>query len=229
MCGSVDSMNKNVSIYFSTQVDGSMLKAVSDAECDENRRKFLAKQGITPVQAALVYLQYEGDDYCRYRTIGQDEAGDGIATPPGFVSDALFTREKNLALLLPVADCVGVVVYDPTHQVLGLVHLGRHNLLQQGGTESIGYMQREFGTNPADVQAWLSPAAGRANYPLFDFEQRSMHEVATAQLKDAGIPSSNIEIDARDTTTDPVLFSHSEFLKGNRQIDGRQAVVAMMK
>lgn len=222
-------MAKNVSIYFSTQVDGSMLKAVSDAECDENRRKFLAKQGITPAQAALVYLQYEGDDYCRYRTIGQSEAGDGIARLSSFVSDALFTREKNLALLLPVSDCVGVVVYDPAHQVLGLVHLGRHSLLQKGGIESMSYMQREFGTNPAQVEVWLSPAAGQSNYPLFDFEQRSMHEVATAQLKDAGIPGSNIEIDARDTTTDPVLFSHSELLKGNRRTDGRQAVVAMMK
>jgi len=45
----------------------------------------------------------------------------------------------------------------------------------------------------------------------------------------AGIDRNNIDIDSRDTTTDSTLFSHSEFLKGNRSTDGRQAVVCMMK
>lgn len=222
-------MNKNVSISFSAQVDGSMSKAVNEAERDENRRKFLAKQGIITERTMLVRLQYEGDDYRRYYTIGKNEAGDGIVRLSSLVSDALFTREENLALLLPVADCIGAVIYDPVHEVLGLAHLGRHNLLQHGGTEAIRYMQTEFGTSPTDVQVWLSPAAGQANYPLYDFEHRGMHEVAVAQLLEAGVSRDNIETDARDTTTDQALFSHSEFLKGNRSTDGRQAVLVRLR
>lgn len=222
-------MAKNVSIYVSTQADGSMSKAVSEPERDENRRKFLAAHDLTPEQTVLVYLQYEGINYCRYRTITQSEAGDGIVIPSNFVSDALFTREKNIALLLPVADCIGMVVFDAANQVLGLSHLGRHSLEQNGGTETIRYMKEQFGTHPADVSVWLSPAAGKENYPLYEFDNQSMHEVAHAQLQSAGVLVENIACDERDTTTDTTLFSHSEFLKGTHNTDGRQAVIAMMK
>lgn len=206
-----------------------MSKAVSEPERDENRRKFLAKHGIIPEQSVLVYLQYEGNDYRRYFTVDSKNAGDGIARSPSLVSDALFTREKNLALLLPVADCIGAVLFDEVNHVLGLAHFGRHNLEQDGGLAVIAYIKRQFGTNPVDVRAWLSPAAGKDNYPLYDFNDRSMHDVAQEQLLAAGVLVVNIAHDERDTTTDLALFSHSEFLKDRRRIDGRQAVVAMMK
>lgn len=219
----------NVAIHFSALADGSMSKAVDDEQRDENRRVFLAQRGIIPEKTALVHLLYEGDDYCRYHAIGQAEAGDGMVRESTIVADALFTKEKNLALLLPVADCIGVVLYDPTNEVLGLAHLGRHNIEQNGGFETVRYMRDQFGAKPSELEIWLSPAAGKNNYPLYDFNNRSMHDVAHEQLLAAGVPAANITHDERDTTTDPALFSHSEFLKGNRPTDGRQAVVAMMR
>lgn len=222
-------MNENVSIYLSTQADGSMSKAVSDKERLANRTRFLALYGLAPKQAILVHLTYNSNDYRRYFTVGTEQSGDGITQESSIVADTLFTSEKNVALLLPVADCIGAVVYDPKHQVLGLAHLGRHNLEQQGGERIVGYMQSEFGSIATDLQVWLSPAAGRENYPLYNFENRSLHEVALEQLLTAGVTQENISTDTRDTTTDRTLFSHSEFLKGNRDTDGRQAVVCMMK
>ena len=208
--------------------DGSMSKAVTDETRRLNREQFLSLSGITLAQTILVHLKYEGNDYRRYITVGVEQSGDGITQDSSFVADALFTQEKNVPLLLPVADCIGAVLYDPNNHILGLAHLGRHNLEQQGGEQIIRYMQAEFGTDPSVAQVWLSAAAGRANYPLFDFDNRSLHEVALEQLLAAGIQQSSVEIDVRDTTTDSTLFSHSEFLKGNRSIDGRQAVVCMM-
>lgn len=222
-------MNDALVIAMSEIKDGSMSKAISEAERDENRESFLARHGISSDQTVLVHLKYEGDDYRRYSTVRADEAGDGIVYESTIVADALFTKEKNLALLLPVADCIGMVLYDVKNEILGLAHLGRHNLLQHGGAEVIRYIQEHFASNPEDVRIWLSPAAGKASYPLHDFANKSMHEVAMEQLHEAGVLAQNITADERDTTTDPTLFSHSEFLKGNRESDGRQAVVAMMK
>ncbi len=221
-------MDNAVRIAMSSVADGSMSKAASESERIENRQKFLAKQGITPEQTTLVRLAYDGDSYCRYVMVDAHQAGDGITKPTSLISDALFTREKNLALLLPVADCVAAVMYDGENEILGLAHLGRHNLLQQGGSEVIRYMTESFGTNASRVLVWLSASANKHNYPLFDFERKSMHEVAIEQLHKAGIVYENIRRDTRDTTIDPALFSHSEFLKGNRHTDGRQAVIAMM-
>jgi len=158
-----------------------------------------------------------------------EHAGDGMAFESSIVADALFTRGKRLALFLPVADCIGAVLFDERLQVLGLAHLGRQNLAQQGGTKIVEFMKTEFGSNPEDIQVWLSPAAGRENYPLHDFNNRSMYEVALEQLEQANVPNGNIVIDGADTTKDRNFFSHSEFLKGNRETDGRQAVVTLMR
>ena len=223
------SMDTDVVIAMSTLADGSMSKAVDDGARKRNRERFLKTQGISLSQSILVHLRYEGDDYCRYYTVGSSQAGDGMTTSSSLVADALFTRDHKLALFLPVADCIGAVFYDPVQQVLGLAHLGRHNLVQTGAKKIVSYMQQEFGSIPDDIFVWLSPAAGRESYPLYDFNNRSLHEVALGQLTDAGISEENIETDTRDTATDQTLFSHSQFLKGNRPSDGRQAVIAMMK
>lgn len=213
----------------STLTDGSMSKAVSAEERLRNRTRFLASNGLHPEQTILVHLSYDSRDYKRYLTVGAEQAGDGITQEPSFISDALFTTERNVAFLLPIADCVAAVLYDPAIPALGLAHLGRHNLEQNGGSGVVGYMSSEFGTEPAKLQVWLSPAAGRTNYPLYNFDNRSLHEVTIDQLMSAGVQLENITVDNRDTTLESGLFSHSEFLKGNRASDGRQAVICMMK
>ena len=222
-------MDKSLLIAYSISKDGSMSAGVSDAERLRNRTRFLQTNGVSADQTALVHLSYESEDFRRYFTVSSDQAGDGIVYPSSLIADALFTTNKNLALFLPIADCIAAVLYDPTHQVIGVAHLGRHNLVQSGGAAIVDYMAADFGTDPTDIQVWLSPAAGRQNYPLHDFDNRSLHEVANEQLMAGGVKLDAITIDQRDTTQDTSLFSHSEFLKGNRQSDGRQAVVAMMR
>jgi copper oxidase (laccase) domain-containing protein len=219
----------NVFYAISGVSDGSMSKAVDDERRRANRQSFLQSKGVTLEQSVLVHLKYEGDDYCRYSEVTSEYAGDGMAIDSSIVADALFTKTENLALFLPVADCVGAVLYDQTNHVLGLAHFGRHNLLQQGGANVVKFMNEKFGSHPGNIQVWLSPAAGSESYPMHDFNNRGLVEVAVEQLIEAGVPVGDIEIDGRDTTKDQSFFSHSEFLRGNREIDGRQAVVAMMR
>lgn len=209
--------------------DGSMSKAVTDNHRQINQEVFLQSSGVRIGQAVLVKLEYNSDNFCRYLTASVSQAGDGMTRASSVVADALFTTEGDLALFLPIADCVAAVLHDVSNNVLGLAHLGRHNLEQAGGKKVIEYMVDQFLSKPADITVWLSPAAGKLNYPLFSFDNRSLHDVAIEQLQSAGIAVANIQVDARDTTTDDTLFSHSEFLKGNRQTDGRQAVVCMLR
>jgi copper oxidase (laccase) domain-containing protein len=223
-------MNSNeVTVAVSSVHDGSMSKSADDATRYSNRKKFLATKGIAPEQTILVGLVYEGDDYRRYHTVSSRQSGDGMVRPSTMTADALFTSDANVALFLPIADCIGAVLFDPIHHALGLTHLGRHNLLQHGAGASVEYMVRQFGSAASDIRVWLSPAAGPSNYPLRDFDGRGLYDVALEQLRTAGIRSRNIDIDDRDTTTQDDLYSHSAFLKGNRPEDGRQAVVAMMR
>jgi len=81
---------------------------------------------------------------------------------------------------------------------------------------------------PEDIEAWMTPSVGQDSYPLHAFDERSLSDVTRQQLIAAGILDENIEISPIDTAKSEDYFSHSEYLKGNRQTDGRFAVVAMM-
>lgn len=217
-------------IHSSTQNDGSMKAGGDDVEqVRKNRKTFLTAHDIRPDNTTLLRLEYGGDNYCRYVSLNESYKGDGITRNSTLDADALVVTEPSHAILLPLADCIGAVLYDETKKVLMVSHLGRHNIEQFGGRESVVYLVNNHGVDPTHLKVWLSPAAGAKNYPLFAFNNRSLHDVAVEQLKAAGVMRENIDISPIDTTTSPDYFSHSEFLKGLRETDGRFAIVAVMR
>ena len=215
--------------YVSRIADGSMKSLDKSFESVlPTREKFLQQHNLFINDTTLVQLTYDGNNYTRYHVITDDDKGDGITRDATIIADALVTTMPGHTLFLPLADCIGAVIYDPIKNILMLSHLGRHNLEQFGGTKSIEFLVENFQCNPEDITIWLSPAAGKDNYPLFAFDNRSMHEVATEQLLEAGVMAEHITRSLIDTTRDTHYFSHSEFLKGNRDSDGRFVVVAVM-
>lgn len=216
-------------IATSTIADGSMSAAVSEEQRTAHQATFLKAHDITLEQTILVKMSYDTDDFARFETVSVQDAGDGIIRKTSRVTDGLFTRDTNLALFLPVADCIAAVAHDPVQNVLGLVHLGRHNLEHYAGQKAIDYMRSEYDSRPSDITVYLGPSAGGDSYPLFLFNNQSLGDVAVAQLLSAEIQLGKIQIDPRDTTKDETLFSHSEYLRGNRSSDGRQALVAIMR
>jgi len=196
---------------------------------DENRRIFLEKLGIRLEQTILVKTTYEGDDYNRYKVVNENNRGQGVVRPSAFDSDALATSAKNVAIFLPIADCIGAFVYDPVHEALLVTHLGRQHTEQRGATKSIEFMVQEFNSDPNDLLVWLGPAPSKESYPLYSFHNRSLHDVNLEHLKNAGVNASSIVICQIDTIKDTNYFSHSEYLKGRRETDGRYAIVGMLK
>lgn len=219
-----------VSIFTSSISDDSMKPTATDdvTVIAQNRARFLQNHGISPDDTTFVQLVYEGDDYTRFRYVDDAFRGDGIVRNPTVIADALVVTQSGHALLLPLADCIGAVVHDTRQDILMVSHLGRHNLEQFGGTKSINYLVTHYGSNPEEITVWLSPAAGRTNYPLFAFDHRSLHDVAVEQLLATGIQRTNIEVSPIDSAEDTHYFSHSQFLKGNRETDGRFAIVAVL-
>ncbi|HUC96747.1 MAG TPA: laccase domain-containing protein [Candidatus Saccharimonadales bacterium] len=211
--------------------DGNMHIRTDKANRDviNNRSKFLEKHGVDIRQTTRVSTIYEGDDYCRYYEVGANQKGDGMLDGDVITSDALVTKDMNHALFLPIADCIGMVIFDPSKNILMMSHLGRQALERNGGNKSVIYLVENYECNPTNLLVWLSPAPGSDSYPLFSFNNRSLKDVAREQLESAGIRSYHITDNSADTSKDNNYFSHSEFLKGNRTIDGRFAMVAMME
>lgn len=216
--------------YTSTVADGSMKSLDRNfASVLPARTAFLKQHDIEPTNTTLVQVVYESDDFCRYVTAAPGDKGDGITRDATIAADAVVVTEPGHALFLPLADCIGAVIHDPLQNILMLSHLGRHNLEQFGGTKSIEYLVAQHGCDPQTLTVWLSPAASKASYPLFAFENRSLHDVATQQLLAGGIRQSHISASSIDVAVDDNYFSHSQFLQGNKPIDGRHAVVAVLR
>lgn len=210
-----------VRVAVSSVSDGSMKDGVDllTADAISNRQKFLEKLDMAPEQTAVFCADFETEDFCHYA-----EARSGLM--PG--CDGISTNRINQPILLPIADCVATVLYDPTHHAIMISHLGRHSTEQYGGQKSVEYMKECYGSNPGELLVWLGPSPNGTDYPLHAFNHRSFIDVLTEQLMHAGIQLNNIEASSVDTVTNKSYFSHSEFLKGNRTADGRYAITTVL-
>jgi copper oxidase (laccase) domain-containing protein len=214
----------------SSKADGTMkFETGGEPAIVKNRQAFLKSVGVDPKETTLVGVTYETEDFAKYRIVDEDEKGIGIENRDNVIAaDALVTHNPRHALFLPLADCVGAVLYDEEHHALMVSHLGRHSTEMQGAKKSVEFLRNQYGTNVARLKVWLSPGVGKASYPLVSFHGQSLHEVIESQLEAAGVLRENIENGHIDTAESDDYYSHSQFLKGNGE-HGRFAVIAMMR
>ena len=218
-------------IAVSTVSDGNMAFHDNDDTkiVSKNRSTFLAKYNIDIQRTARVGVSYNTDDFCRYFEVTDIKQCSGMFGKDAVVCDAIITKLQNCALFLPLADCIGAVIFDPAKNILMLSHLGRHSVEQNGGYKSIKFLIDKYKCDPEELQIYLSPSAGRENYPIYAHDNCALKDLVLEQLQEVGIKDSNITDNTIDTTKDLNYFSHSEFLKGHRPTDDDYAIFAMIK
>jgi len=142
--------------------------------------------------------------------------------------DALITNQKNIPLMVMVADCIPVMIYDPCHEVVAAVHAGRNGLFKEIAPKTIQKMQEQFGTSPHEVYVALGPSIHPCCYEvgedLADITQKSfgkkyiqtrggkqyldLQQMNFDQLTNTGIPKANIEVSAICTSCNQNYFSY---------------------
>ena len=220
----------NIIVATSTVEDGSMYnrRDMSDSAIITNRKNFLAANGIDISQTTRAKITYDRTDFCQYGSVDASQKGSGMTDNNAVILDALITTDSQHALFLPIADCVGAVLFDPIHHILALAHFGRHALEQDGGRKLVTYLTEHYASDPSQLNIWLTPAAGKDVYPIWALDNKGMKEVMFEQLFAAGVLYENIIDNPTETTSDLHYFSYSEHLKGHRTEDGDHAIVAMM-
>lgn len=193
-----DLFKGRVEVGISETSDGNMRffreSGEGENEIIKNQRKL--GSSFTSSESRLVRVRTiydERKDFTDYREItGENLASYSIENPEEeiLVSDGLVTRDSKIGLFLPLADCLGVVVFDERQEILGLLHAGRHNIEQEGAKKFIEYFKEKFGSEARDLALYFSPHA--VNYPIFKFKERGLSEVATEQFLDSGVLEENI-------------------------------------
>ena len=73
-------------------------------------------------------------------------------------TDGLITNLKNVALATSLADCQGILIYDPNKSVIGNVHSGWRGTLKRIVINAIHLMEEKFNSNPADIEIYICPS-----------------------------------------------------------------------
>jgi len=137
------------------------------------------------------------------------------------VGDAMVTGLREKFLVVQVADCQSVLLYDPVRQVVANVHAGWRGSIQNIIGRTIKVMEQNPGCRSRDILAGISPSLGPCcaqfvNYANeipeiywkykddrdhFDFWSLSLD-----QLYDAGVRAENVDVSRVCTKCDTQNF-----------------------
>jgi copper oxidase (laccase) domain-containing protein len=130
----------------------------------------------------------------RVSRLAQQVHGNSVAivtidSPPVSAKvDALVTRDPRVFLGIHVADCCAVFLVDPKQRVIGLAHSGKKGTELNVVGVTVSTMAAEFGTDPADLVAQLSPCIRPPHYEV-DFAAqivRDLRRSGVRQIFDSG-------------------------------------------
>ncbi len=170
------------------------------------------------------------------RTVTEADRGKGILRPRDYTDiDGLVTNIPGITLATFYADCVPLYFVDPVKKAIGLSHSGWKGTALKIGRRTVERMQKEYGTNPADVVAAIGPSICQSCYEVsgdvieqikaaFDEAlwpglysdgrekgkyQLNLWAACRAAIEEAGVPGAQIYTTDLCTCCNPdFLFSH---------------------
>lgn len=72
-------------------------------------------------------------------------------------ADALVTNRRGMALFATYADCYPIVLWDPEHRCVALVHAGWRGTVARVAPAALMAMRDEYGTEMAAIKAGVGP------------------------------------------------------------------------
>lgn len=96
-------------------------------------------------------------------------------------SDAIHTNLVQVPLLLLVADCVPVLVYDREHHAVAVVHAGWRGAIAHILEDTLTSMHEHYGTRPLDCELYIGPSIGGNSFEvsesIADTFRQDMHRL----------------------------------------------------
>jgi len=163
-----------------------------------------------------------------------------IDRKPTLEGDALVTDIIGKSLVIKVADCQAVMMYDPLRHVISNVHSGWRGSIYNIVAKTIDTMKEKFSCNPQDIHAGVGPSLGPCCGEFINYKKEipeafwkyrvgevnfDFWAVSRDQLCEAGVPPENIRLSNNCTKCDTdQYFSY----RGEGET-GRFAVVITLK
>ena len=239
------SAHKGITCAVSTVELGNM--AFSWGEKDEvihSRRALVESLGLELENGVVIACAHDID----IREVGKADRGNGpFDGEKSYFLDCLVTTEPDVVLMLPTADCVPLIIYDPVKSVLALVHAGWRNTDKEFSRLVVEYLVQKHQVSAENLLCYIGPCIAQHSYVFDDPVQSKLpnwqpfiHQISAGkyeidlegynvdQLKRAGVLTEHIEVSGVDTCSDQNFFSHYRAVRTEEQ-EGRIMTVASLK
>lgn len=120
----------------------------------KNRERFFGSLGIS--QSQLVHAnQVHGDNIQHVNSPGLYPA-----------TDAFITNSPDLFLVISVADCMPVMMFDPVNNAIANIHSGWRGTQKNIAGKTVKLMSEKFNTIPAELIVFMGPAISQKNFEV---------------------------------------------------------------
>jgi hypothetical protein len=199
-----------------------------------NRRLVKEALGLSYV---LTARQVHGQGvYCLREQLHDDLEVDGF--------DALVTDLSGVGLMIQQADCQAVLFFDPVQEVIAAVHCGWRGSVLGIVPQVVTTMAENYGTDPADLQAVISPSLGPCCAEFVNFTSELPEEfrqfmvrdnyfdfwrITRAQLISAGMAEGRIRTAGKCTCCSDDYFSYRRACRESGGLTGRNCSMITLR
>jgi YfiH family protein len=191
------------------------------------------------LDALVSARQVHGDRvYCSSGEVSGNLSGeiDGV--------DALITDRPGAGLMIQQADCQAVLLFDPVRPAIAAIHCGWRGSVAGIIGKTIARMGECFGTDPADLQAAVSPSLGPCCAEFIHYKEElptAFHAfqvrdsyfdfwaITRRQLEEGGLSRDAITVAGICTACSPDYFSYRRACRTRDGITGRNCSVIALR
>ncbi len=211
-----------------------------EAELVRENRRILARELGFDIRKLVTAQQVHGTKigFPTWREAGRGALDYESAHP---AKDALIVAEKEIPVLILVADCAPILLVDPENQVLAVVHAGWRGALAGIARKTVEHLKFDFGTRPENIVAGIGPCLSIENLEVgeevaaqvaqvdgksvvsgWEKPHLDLRGLIQRDLASAGVRAENIETLPFCSKDDARFFSH----RGQKGVAGRFGIVA---
>ena len=227
--------NSKLLAFVSDKSDGNIAFHVEDVKENVIKNRIALAKKYSYNNDDLIYMQQTHSNHVAcvdHQSVKQQND-----------TDALITNEKNLPLMVMVADCIPVVFFDPMKEVIAVAHAGRNGVYTNIVSNVVHLMSTKYSSEAKDIEIYLGPSIQKCCYEVseelsliaeksfgtqfVDGRLVDLQGICKQQLLASGILEKNIEIEKYCTKCNPTQQYYSYRVEVNNA--GRFATIVMLK